>query len=221
MVEKNNNTSHSRAQIKIRKAEIKDIPEICSMLTARMVDSVEQSYVLDGICDKEKLTNLLLTIQIEDVFRVGEIWIAGNYQGILSGHYGKNFSILRLLQTTVAQNWRLNKNISKADLKQLVINLKKMAGTQNMRWRKQACGSANYFYLQLVAIDRSLKGSGAFRQLVEPLLKRLEHENMPVLLDTHDRDNVPLYEHFGFKLVREHRAKRCATIVQYSMIKHC
>ncbi|MDR1184515.1 MAG: GNAT family N-acetyltransferase [Coriobacteriales bacterium] len=221
MIEKDNVASHSKTQIKIRKAEEKDIPEICRMLTARVVDSVEQSYILDGICDKEKLTNLLLNIQINDVYRVGEIWIAGDYQGVLTGHYGKGFTTLSLLRTAVAQNRQLIKHMTKTDLSQLKINMKRMAGTVNMRWRKQICGSADYFYLQLIAIDRSLKGSGTFRQLVGPILERSEHENIPVLLDTHDKDNIPLYEHFGFELVKEHRARSGAPIVQYSMIRRC
>jgi predicted acetyltransferase len=72
----------------------------------------------------------------------------------------------------------------------------------------------------LVAIDSSLKSSGAFRQLVAPVLVRAEHENLPVLLDTHDKNNVPLYEHFGFELAQEHHPKSGAPIVQYSMIKY-
>jgi GNAT superfamily N-acetyltransferase len=206
--------------MEIRKAEEKDIQAVCHMLTARMVDSVEQSYVLQGICNKEDLTKNLLTIQVENEYRFGEIWIAGNYQGVLTGHYGKGFTILSLLRTAVRQNMQL-RSMSKADLNQLRANLKEMAGTTNMRWRKQICGSTRYFYLQLVAIDRALKGKGVFRRLVEPVLTRSEHENMPVLLDTHDKDNVSLYEHFGFKLVREHHAKSGAPITQYSMIRRC
>ena len=206
--------------MEIRKEEEKDIRAVCHMLTNRMVDSVEQSYVLQGICNKEELTKILLTIQVENEYRVGEIWIAGNYQGVLTGHYGKGFTALNLLRTIVRQNMQL-RGMSKTDLNQLNANIKKMAGTTNMRWRKQICGSTRYFYLQLIAIDRTLKGKGVFRQLVEPVLTRLERENMPVLLDTHDKDNVPLYEHFGFELVREHHAKNGAPITQYSMIKRC
>jgi ribosomal protein S18 acetylase RimI-like enzyme len=166
------------------------------------------------------LTHLLLTIQIEDVYRVGEIWIAGDYQGALTGHYGKGFSILGLLRTSIRQNMRLNKSMTKADLKQLSANIKRMEGTADTRWRKQVCGGTDYYYLQLVAIDSSLKGSGTFRKLVEPLLTRLERENLPVLLDTHDKNNVSLYEHFGFELVKEHHAKSGAPIIQYSMARH-
>jgi N-acetylglutamate synthase-like GNAT family acetyltransferase len=220
MVEKNDTAGHPGMQIKIRRAEEKDIPEICNMLAKRMADSVESSCMLDGIRDKEKLSNLLLTIQIEDVFRVGEIWIAGEYQGVLTGHYGKGFTIFTLLRTGIRQNMQLNKNIGKTDLIQLKNNMKRM-GAVNTRWRKQICGSAKYFYFQLIAIDSALKGSGAFRRLAEPLLKRLEHENVPVLLDTHDKDNIPIYEHFGFELAKEHRAKSGVPIVQYSMIRRC
>jgi predicted GNAT family N-acyltransferase len=212
-------TDHSEPQIEIRKAKEADLPNIISMFCSRMIDSVESSYMLDGISAKEELTELILASQIEDVFRIGEIWIAGDYQGGLTGHYGKDVTKLGLLNSAIKQYIQLNKCMTKADLKQLSTNLKRTKGAKNMSWRKKACGSANYFYIQLVAIDRSLKGSGTFRRLVEPILMRSECEKIPVLLDTHDKDNVPLYEHFGFELVKEHHAKSGAPVIQYSMIK--
>ncbi len=222
MAEKGNAANRSVRQIEIRKAEEDDLPRIVDMLSARLVDSVEQSYILEGICAKEELTHFMLAVQTEEIYRIGEVWIAGDFQGSLSGFYGKSgFSIASLVRMSLRQNTWLKKNLSKADLKQLNANMKKMAGTTNTRWRKQVCGGNDYFYLQLVALDSSLKGSGAFRQLVEPILARLEQEKMPVLLDTHDKSNVSLYEHFGFHLEREHHAKSGAPIVQYSMIKRC
>ena len=216
-----NAANNPERQIGIRRAEEKDLPRVTSMFTTRLVDSVEQSYVLEGIQAKEELMNLILTIQNEDEYRVGEIWIAGDYQGALTGHYGKGFSILSLLQRSIKTNKRLNKTMTKEDLNQLNENLKRMEGTTDFRWRKKICGNNRYYYLQLVAIESSLKGSGIFRQLIEPILMRSNHEKLPILLDTHDENNVPIYEHFGFELVEKHHAKSGAPIVQYSMIKRC
>ncbi len=219
MLEQNNDARHSGAQTEIRKATENDIPAVCKMITARMIGTVETSYHLDGISDKEKLFHQMITAQIEDIYRIGEIWIAGEYQGVLAGFYKSNVKLFHSIQSAVALNRKLGKNIDAADLKQLSANMKKMAGTQNARWRKQACGNTNYYYIQLVAIDSAMKGRGVFRQLIEPVLARLERENIPALIDTHDKDNVPIYEHFGFELVKEHRARSGAPIAQYSMIK--
>lgn len=221
MILDNSASKHTRAKIEIRKAVEEDIPETIAMFTARLVDSVEQSHILEGITAKEELTRIMLTTQIEDMYRDGEIWIAGDFQGALTGHYGKGFTVFSLLKTAIRQNALMKRSLSKEDLQQLSANVKKSQGTVNMRWRKEVCGSNNYYYLQLVAVNRSSKGSGVFRQLVEPILLRSEHESIPVLLDTHDKDNIPLYEHFGFELVREHQAKSGAPITQYSMIRRC
>lgn len=86
-------------------------------------------------------------------------------------------------------------------------------------WRKQACGGSNYYYIQLVAIDGSLKGSGTFRRLMEPVLTRLERESMSARIDTHAKDNIPIHEHFGFELVKAHREKSGAPISLYAMRK--
>lgn len=221
MNNENNARNLSESSIKIWKAEEKDLPGVIKMLSHRMANSIEQSYLLDGINAKEELTEVMITTQVEDVYRVGEIWVAGDYQGALTGHYGNGFTLLSLLRTSLRQNKQLKQSIAKPDLEQLSINIKKTAGTRNLRWRKQVCGSEHYYYLQLIAIESSLKGSGVFRRLVEPILIRAERESIPVLLDTHDKDNVPLYEHFGFELIKEHHAKGDESIIQYSMMRPC
>ncbi len=205
--------------MEIRKAVLNDISSVCKMFTLRMKDSVESSYSLAGINDKEKIFSEMITVQIEETFRVGEIWIAGEFQGALAGHYGKNFKLLNALRSAVRMNKSLHKYVAKDDLAQFAANMKKIAGTQNTSWRKKVCGSKNYFYIQLVAIDERLKGQGVFRQLIDPILMRMKSENVPTLIDTHDKDNIPIYEHFGFELVKKHQAKNGESIYQYSMIK--
>ena len=210
---------HSTSQVDIRRAEEKDLPAVCAVLTAIMANAKESAHLLDGLHDKEKLFGQMIAAQMSDILRDGEIWIAGEYQGIFAGIYGKNITLWKSLRSGLALNKRLAKTIDKADLALFSANMKKAAGLNNTRWRKKACGSSNYYYIQLIAIDKSLKGRGVFRRLAEPVLTRLEQENIPVLIDTHDKYNVPIYEHFGFELVQEHRAKSGAPIAQYSMMK--
>ena len=97
--------------------------------------------------------------------------------------------------------------------------MQKKSGANNLRWRKQKCGKSNYYYIQLIAIERTMKGNGVLRRLIDPVLECCEQQKIPVLLDTHDKDNVPIYQHFGFELVMEHPSKNDSSIAQYSMMK--
>ena len=78
----------------------------------------------------------------------------------------------------------------------------------------------NYYYIERMIIDRELKGSGALRQLIEPIITRMQEENLPIPPNTHDPNNVPLYQHFGFELVHKHQAKHNPHMAQYSTVKH-
>ena len=207
------------SDIEIRKAEEKDISLICQMAVTRMLDTTETSYLLKDISDKEGLLTQAFNSQMEHVYRIGEVWMAGEYQGLLAVFNGKKSSLLRAIQSALDFNNRIGKHLTKADLKQLQANTKQTAGANNFRWRKKICGNSNYYYIQLVAIDKTMKGSGILRKLMQPVLERAEQENVPVLIDTHDKDNIPIYEHFGFELAIEHHAKKDPSIVQYSMIK--
>jgi predicted acetyltransferase len=73
--------------------------------------------------------------------------------------------------------------------------------------------------IDLIAIDPALKGSGAFRKLMQPVIDRAEKEGVPVLLDTHDQNNVAIYQRFGFEIAHQFHAKSDPALVQYAMIK--
>lgn len=116
-------------------------------------------------------------------------------------------------------NLRVLRIANKEDRCMISRNISASDGTQNMKWRKEICNKSNYYYIDLVAINPALKGSGAFRKLITPILNRAKSENIPVLLDTHDKDNVPIYQHFGFEIVRQYVSKRDHEIIQYAMVK--
>lgn len=205
--------------MKVRRAEKQDLPAICHMIGTRMIDSVEASYQLEGVSDKANAAQCFMASQLAYWLQIGEIWVIGDNQGILAGNYKQASKPLASLVMYFKVLRTLWKKLTKADRTQVMNNLKKSSGAQNLRWRKEACGSSDYYYINLIAIDHSLKGTGAFRSLMEPILLRASEENIPVLLDTHDKDNVPIYQHFGFELYAKYPAKQDHSIVQYAMIR--
>jgi ribosomal protein S18 acetylase RimI-like enzyme len=61
----------------------------------------------------------------------------------------------------------------------------------------------NHWFLQCIGVDHKLQGRGYASSLLRPMLKRIEEEGLPCYLETLEKQNVQLYEHFGFKVVEE------------------
>jgi GNAT superfamily N-acetyltransferase len=58
-----------------------------------------------------------------------------------------------------------------------------------------------HLYLFLMAVDPMERGKGFASKLLKPMLDKAGRNNLPVYLETHDEENIPIYEHFGFKIV--------------------
>lgn len=62
-------------------------------------------------------------------------------------------------------------------------------------WNDPVCST------EFVTIDSRLKGSGAFKRLFVSVKERYMACNIPVVGQTTNPDNVPLYKHCGFEVV--------------------
>jgi len=59
------------------------------------------------------------------------------------------------------------------------------------------------WYLSILAVDPAFQGKGYARRLFKPMLERFDSTNQHCFLETNKKKNVPMYEHFGFKLVEQ------------------
>lgn len=60
-----------------------------------------------------------------------------------------------------------------------------------------------HWYLQLLGVDPCHQGKGHASSLVNPMLARLDREQLPCCLDTMNGDNVAFYERFGFRIAAQ------------------
>jgi ribosomal protein S18 acetylase RimI-like enzyme len=61
----------------------------------------------------------------------------------------------------------------------------------------------NHWYLAVLGVDPELQGQGYASRLLKPRLARLDKEKLPAYLETSIEEYVPLYQHFGFKVIKE------------------
>jgi ribosomal protein S18 acetylase RimI-like enzyme len=60
-----------------------------------------------------------------------------------------------------------------------------------------------HYYLALLAVHPNSQGKGLAGKLLRPILKNCDEMNVGVYLETMNPKNVPMYEHFGFKVMEE------------------
>jgi GNAT superfamily N-acetyltransferase len=62
---------------------------------------------------------------------------------------------------------------------------------------------APHWYLAILGVAPEFQGQGYASRLLRPMLARLDAEKLPAYLETPVEGYVPLYRHFGFKLLQE------------------
>jgi GNAT superfamily N-acetyltransferase len=62
-----------------------------------------------------------------------------------------------------------------------------------------------HWYLALLGVDPEFQGRGVGAALLEPVLARLDEEELPAYLETQKWDNVAWYANRGFEMVEEVR----------------
>jgi ribosomal protein S18 acetylase RimI-like enzyme len=61
----------------------------------------------------------------------------------------------------------------------------------------------DHWYLLVLGVDPLHQGKGYASRLVRPMLVRADQEELPCYLETNDEADVPIYRHFGFKVIEE------------------
>jgi ribosomal protein S18 acetylase RimI-like enzyme len=60
-----------------------------------------------------------------------------------------------------------------------------------------------HWYLHIIGVEPAYHGQGFASRLVRPALERIDQEQMPCFVETHNRKNVAIYQRYGFEVVSE------------------
>lgn len=62
-----------------------------------------------------------------------------------------------------------------------------------------------HWFLFIIGVDPKNQRKGYGKRMIEPMLKRVDNEKLPVMLDTNKQVNIGYYERFGFEVVKTYR----------------
>ncbi len=175
--------------------------------------------LLNGLTGKNELLHAHSLIHIDNAIRANSLQLLdGNPKAFLVGLDSDDESVLRDIRMVIRVYLKTFRILSWQDIKTILSNNKKVKNVVNFKWQKEFIND-RYYRIKIVAVDKELKGTGAFRRLVTPVLDHCDKSNIPVVLETHNNNNVGLYEHFGFELVKTIESDN-TDVKQYCMIRY-
>lgn len=104
------------------------------------------------------------------------------------------------------------------DRRRILANQRLAGKVTDLNWQREFV-SGRFFRIKIVAVDKELRGTGAFRRLITPRIEFCDTHAIPMVLETHNERNVEIYRHFGFELVKT-LASGCLPVRQHCMIRH-
>ena len=69
--------------------------------------------------------------------------------------------------------------------------------------RQEHMAGHDYLYLSVIGVASELQGKGFGRKLIDAAIEKTEREGLQLYLDTETEENVKMYKHFGFKLLKK------------------
>jgi len=175
--------------------------------------------LLHGLTRKDELLHAHSMIHIDTAIRANSLKLLdGNPKAFLVGLDSNDESVMRDIRMVIKVYLKTLAMLGWRDVKTILSNNKKVKNVVNFKWQKEFTKNG-YYRIKIVAVDKELRGSGAFRRLVTPVLDHCDTLNIPVVLETHNYNNVGLYEHFGFELVKTIESDS-TDVKQYCMIRY-
>lgn len=167
---------------------------------------MEDPGVIFQVKDLER-AGLLIEFQFESQIQAfmeeNGVRVLEGGKGLLIGYFTKALPVDRLMKVMQQSSQKLLETVTEEELQVLQDRAVKQAQIIPENWQAAYC-EGDVYHLLVVATDKALKGTGAFRALITPVIEECEKNKTPIVLETFNSDNLPIYEHFGFQLMESH-----------------
>ena len=143
------------------------------------------------------LSKLLMKVSLKTMIDNGVIYADSSELNGFTAWMPPNYTGTKALPFMLKGGFNLIRNFGFDIIKKLTeyddfaMNLKKKF-TEHNDW-----------YLFNLSVKKDAQGKGIATKLVKPMLEFLSKQNSVCYLETNRDTNVPIYEHFGFKLMEK------------------
>ena len=153
--------------------------------------------IFEGESDFEKRFRAFFESPVRYCLKYGEVYAPSeNLEGVVAWVPEKYADI---------NAWRGIRSGGMGPLMRIGLNTLKKTGsvfkpiTEDRHKHMAGC---TYLYLIIVGVATEMQGKGFGRKLIGAAIEKSEREGLQLYLETETEENVKMYEHFGFRLLK-------------------
>lgn len=184
----------------MNKSELKTYVQV---MKTRFMEDPGVMFQLGDLKRADLLIGLQFEGQIEAFMEQNAVRALDGGKGLLIGYSTKELNEAKLLEVMQQSSRKLLETVTEAEIQSIQEKAVLEVQIIPQNWHV-AYSDGDVYHLLTIAIDKKLKGTGAFRELLMPLIQDCEAKKLPIILETFNPENLPIYEHFGFKLMESH-----------------
>ncbi len=143
---------------------------------------------------RRRLARAFCAVAVHYALRWGKVYATGRFEGVAAWLPGEHFP-MRLGKALRAVPLRTFLAVGRYGGSRL-----RTAGAYLDELHHRLAPPGHVF-LFILGVRPDCQGKGYAGQLLRPVLSRLDREGRPCYVDTVNPDAVPMYEHFGFRVV--------------------
>lgn len=202
----------------MRSATIEDLPEIIDFIYQRFSNLEHFTFMTEHLEQSEEILKKFIKAELLLFLEHGDIHVYGEpIIGMISSIQSKKFTLFRQFVYSLPTR-KVLKELPKKDRKQLLQKNRLVAEIHHpLPWHRKY--SKNSYYIAQIAVAQEAKGTGVMRKLLTPIFEECQEKNMDIVLETMTEANIPIYEHFGFKLAEIHQSEN-VPYDEYCFIKN-
>jgi ribosomal protein S18 acetylase RimI-like enzyme len=174
-----------------------DIAQVSKVLADAFQYDPLWNKIYEGESDIEKRFRAHFEVPVRHCLKYGEVYATSeDLEGVVAwvpGKYADVTSWRMIISGAVGAAIRMGSNARKKNesvFKQITED------------RHEHMAGSNYLYLFVVGVSTKLQGKGFGRKLIDLAIEKSEHESFQLYLETETEENVKMYEHFGFRLLK-------------------
>jgi len=154
--------------------------------------------ICEGESDLEKWFRALFEVSVRYCLKYGEVYAPSeDLEGVIGWVSGKYADV---------NAWRMIRSGSMGLAMRMGLNVAKKMGSvfkPLIEDRREHMAGCVYLYVLVFGVSTELQGKGFGRKLIDAAIEKSNREGLQIYLDTATEENMKMYEHFGFRLLRK------------------
>lgn len=174
-----------------------DVIRVGKVLASAFQQDPLWNKICEGEPNLEKRFCALFEVPVRYCLKYGEVYATSeNLEGVVVWVPGKYADMTA---------WRIIRSGAMGAAMRMGSNAAKKMGsifkpvTEDRRKHMAGC---SFLYLLVVGVAAELQGKGFGRELIDAAIEKSEREGLQLYLETETEENVKMYEHFGFSLLK-------------------